>query len=310
MVEVRLHGALAAEFGKVFHFDIKTPQEAVRAIEAGRPGFRKRIMDLDRKGMVFRVRTKTHDYGNDDVHMTLGAQKRIDIIPIIAGASAGVRFVIGAVLAVYGFMTGNVYAMSAGVSLMMGSVAEWLTPTPKKNDVKKLESWAVSGPTNTVDQGTPVPIIYGEVLAGGYTISAGISVSEVNAHGGTAAAATIGGNPNIVAMTGGAGTYTVVVMLSAGTFALGEPYTYAWGFTGFALAADRRLVVGDKATMRLELDYILNEGDVVQDTGDVTVDVTGKDLAGEVASTPATIMVSSAQAVSVQVTAAIYGGGS
>lgn len=280
MVEVRLHGALAAEFGRVWHLDIQTPREAVSAIECARKGFRAAIAALDQAGMVFRVRSKTHDYDNDDVGMTLGDTKRIDIIPIVRGASAGVRFVIGAVLTVIGIMTLQPTLIKAGAVLMLGAVVEALTPVQKRPEQKNLQNWGISGPVNTVDQGLPVPVIYGEVLAGGYTISAGVTAAQLNPGGTLGPAVAIGGRVNYEIYTGAGGTYTVVVMLSASPFNMDEPYTFTWTKSGFAGATAQRMIGANLSTLRLELDYSIGGAAYTSDTGTVSLAVSGKASAG------------------------------
>jgi predicted phage tail protein len=282
MVEVRLHGALAAQFGRVWHFDIQTPREAVDAIEAARKGFRKAIMELDRLGMVFRVRTKNHDYDDDDVNTSLGRINRVDIIPIVRGASAGVRFVIGAVLTAIALVNplAAPYLLPAGLGLMLGAVTEWLTPTPKRDsEVNNAQSWTISGPTNTTEQGVPVPIIYGEVLTGSVPISAGLSASDLAPSGALTPFVTIGGQRDLSFWAGNAiGTYTLVFSFGAGPFNFVEPYTYAWSRTGFALASAVRLFGANTASFRLEVDYTVNTpGDTFSDTGNVALTMTGKD---------------------------------
>lgn len=279
MVEVRLHGPLAAQFGMVWNLDVGSPREAVAAIAAMKSGFRSAIMELSRKGMVFRVRSKNHDYCDDDIDLRLGSTRRLDIIPIVAGASAGIRFVIGATLVVVGVLNiaspWGVAALSTGASLMLGAVTEWLTPTPKRSDVTNAQSWQISGPTNNIDQGLPVPIIYGEVLTGSQPISAGISVSQATVDGSVDPMVTIGGNLDPVLLFRNAGPYTVVVILSASPFNLNEPFTYQWQVTGFAGAVAKRLSKVNEASMRLEIDYNLAELQTLDDPGQVTVTVTG-----------------------------------
>lgn len=305
------------QFGKVWNLDIASPREAVDAINSGHPGFKDAIMALDRKGMVFRVRSKTHDYDDTDVSTLLGTIKRIDIIPIVRGASAGVRFVIGAVLVVVGYLALGTpfaaaapYLVSAGISLMLGAVVEWLTPIPKKEDLKRLDSWTISGATNTVEQGAPVPVIYGEVLTGSYTISAGVSASEVIDGVGGVPVVQIGGNLSPAIMTGGGGTKTAVLSLSAGPFNMNEPYTYVWTKAGFALAGAIRVSNAGQATYRVELDYTLADDALVKDTGSVTVVVTGIAVDG----TGSAVSATATAAVSVSVDASLYivpsGGGS
>lgn len=279
MVEVRLHGALAEQFGRVWNLDILSPAEAVRAIECGRPGFRKAIMDLDRKGMVFRVRSKNHDYNDDDVQTHLGSVKRIDIIPIVRGASAGVRFVVGATLTAIGLYTGNNFLISAGVSLMLGAVTEWLTPKIKQEDVKNVNSWSFSGPVNPVDQGLPVPIVYGEVLAGSVPISAGIIVADLAPDESVAPYVAIGGTLDTTVWSNGFGAKTVKVRFGASTFNIADPMTYAWSYTGFAGSTAVRLIGSNKASLTLEVDFA---GDVfLTVTGSLSVAVNGKSSDGQ-----------------------------
>ena len=280
MVEVRLHGALAAQFGQRWELDIASPAEAVQAIEAGRPGFKKAILDLAAKGMVFRVRSKTHDYNNDDVAVNLGRTRRIDIIPVVEGASAALRFVIGAVLVVAGLFFQQPWMVSVGAGMMIGSVAEWLTPKVKKEDMKDgLKSWSISGPVDTADQGMPINVIYGEVLTTGYPISAGITIAETVA-GADNPSVEIGGRFDLWAAPGNGLPVTIVVALSASPVGLLEPFTYTWSYTGFATATAIRFVDSTGASMRLELDY---PGSAIYlgDTGSVSVSLLGKKGNGE-----------------------------
>lgn len=292
MVEVRLHGALAKDFGRVWHLDIKTPREAVDAIECGRPGFKDAIMDLDRRGMVFRVRSKTHDYDNEDVNATLGRTSRIDIIPIIRGASAGVRFVIGAVLTVAGtlltagFPVLGPMLMTTGISLMLGAVTEWLTPKVKREDEKNVQSWSISGASNIADQGMPVPVIYGEVLTGGTPISGAITVSDIGADGSTAPAVSIGGRFNYYEQVDQNKTYTAVILFSASAFNINDPLTYSWTKSGFTGASAVRLTKVNQATVRLEVDVdipvvVAPASYVFETTGNISVSCVGKSVSGD-----------------------------
>lgn len=304
MVEIRLHGALAREFGRVWILDIATVQEAVQAIDANIKGFRRRIIDLADKGMVFRVRSKHHDYDNDDVHTQLGSIERVDIIPVIVGANANVRFVVGAVLAVVGYAYAQPYLISAGVGLMLGSVVEWLTPSIKREDNsnKALQSWSVSGPTNTVDQGLPVPVIYGEVLTGAYAISGGISASQL-VNGAVTAQCLIGGTSEFADMTGGGGSFTSSVKLSVGVFNLSEPFTYSWSYTGFIGASAVRLTGAATPVIELQVDFSGLAGNTVTTyTGTVSVTVTGKSADN----TGTNITVSNNRLVSVSMDTTIY----
>ena len=70
-----------------------------------------------------------------------------------------------------------------GVSLVLGGVAQLISPTPKissgedsTNDPRK--SYSFSGIQNVARQGVPVPVVYGEMIVGSVTISAGINTED------------------------------------------------------------------------------------------------------------------------------------
>jgi len=288
MVEVRLHGALAAEFGMRWDLDIQTPREAVAAIEAGRPGFRAAIRKLDRNGMVFRVRTKAHDYSDDDVGATLGSTTRLDIIPIVRGSSAGIRFVVGAALLVYGGVTQNPYAISIGASLVFGAVTEWLTDIPKREEYSNVESWIFSGPANTVQQGATVPVIYGEVLTGSQVISAGISAADLSPEGSTGPFVSIGGRTDYDFVSDRTGWHTIVASLTMAPSNMQEPYEILWAYTGFP-GLTVSMSGQTTSNLKLSVSFELTNSEVPQTTaGSATVTVTGTNISDKTSATVST----------------------
>lgn len=281
MVEIRLHGALARDYGRVWHLEISTVQEAVDAISRAKKGFKQAIMRLDRMGMVFRVRSKDHDLSNDEASLSLGSIERIDIIPILRGASAGVRFIIGAALTVVGFYTGNPYLIGSGVSLMLGSVAEMLAPTPKRQESgKSLQSWGYQGPSNSAESGQCIPLIFGEVLVGSVPISTGISTARVTPDDSTESIVTIGGRLDNNFMPFFSSPVSYELLFSASTYNIADPVTYSWSVTGFALA-DSKSVVQTGATVKLTLTYSRTQGSSIADTGTVTVVADGLETTGD-----------------------------
>lgn len=192
MVEIRLHGPLAAQFGRVWNLEVSTPAEALRAIEANAKGFLKKIAELDKAGLGFRLKANTHDLAEEELTCRIGRTlKRLDIIPVVRGSSSVTRIIIGAALIAVAIMrpqmlafigtTGFSMVGSVGASLVIGGISELLAPKIGTSDVSSdgTQTWTLNGPGNTVDQGYPVPVIYGEVLTGGYVVSAGMSVAEV-----------------------------------------------------------------------------------------------------------------------------------
>jgi predicted phage tail protein len=95
-------------------------------------------------------------------------------------------FAPGAALASAAFTLGSqavTVIAGIGLSLVLGGVAQLLTPTPKlsQDEGDPRKSFSFSGIQNTNRAGVPVPVVYGETLVGSVVISAGIDIVQVAA---------------------------------------------------------------------------------------------------------------------------------
>jgi predicted phage tail protein len=144
----------------------------------------------------YRVSIGTYDIDLEELHHPAG-QAPISFVPVVAGAGAVGRIIAGIALIALSFLiiplgiaaagAGIATAVGlAGASLVLGGIAQLLTPTPKvaqgvdkQDDPRK--SYSFSGIQNTSRQGTPVPIVYGETVVGSVVISAGIDTVQVAA---------------------------------------------------------------------------------------------------------------------------------
>jgi predicted phage tail protein len=121
---------------------------------------------------------------------------------LTAGAGAGFlglgQSVLGAVGPFAGGLTQGFILGSAassalgfiGASLVIGGVAQMLSPTAAATSLNTAggtgsggssdprESYSFNGVQNVSRQGVPVPIIFGEVVCGSITVSAGIDVAQ------------------------------------------------------------------------------------------------------------------------------------
>ena len=72
-----------------------------------------------------------------------------------------------------------------GASLALQGVSEMLFPMPKPKEFKSEQdpqlSFSFSGTQNTSRAGTPVPIVYGEIVTGSVVISGAIDTQQVQA---------------------------------------------------------------------------------------------------------------------------------
>lgn len=191
--KIRLYGALAKFVGKrVLLADVASAAEAVRYLIANWP-------ELEQHMIQYEYQVKVGGIGIDqsELHYPSGRQE-IKIIPVVSGAGgatgriiAGVALVtLSLLFAPAGALASSAFTLGAtavnigvgiGVSLILGGVAQMLTPTPKLNTKKESdprESYSFSGIQNVSRQGVPVPIIYGEIMTGSVVVSAEIDVEQ------------------------------------------------------------------------------------------------------------------------------------
>ena len=188
--KIKLYGKLAKFIGhRVLEADVATAAEAVRFLVANWPELERHMADQH-----YRVSVGTYDLDLEELHDPAG-QQEIKIVPVMAGAGTVGRIIAGVALIALSFIPGfaawagpTAYALITGIgaSLVLGGVAQLLTPTPKvptgpdtQNDPRK--SYSFSGIQNTSRQGVPVPIVYGETIVGSVVISAGIDTVQVQA---------------------------------------------------------------------------------------------------------------------------------
>ena len=190
--KIRLYGQLAKFVGhRVLEADVATAAEAVRFLVTNWPELERHMADRH-----YRVRTAATDLGEEDLHCPMGQELRI--IPVIAGAGAVGRILLGAALIIGSFFTAGAtigllglakpIAVSSvlgfvGANLVLSGIAQLLTPTPSvnKDEGDPRKSFSFSGVQNTSRAGLPVPVVYGEMLVGSVVVSAGIDIVQVAA---------------------------------------------------------------------------------------------------------------------------------
>jgi predicted phage tail protein len=191
--KIKLYGKLAKFIGhRVLEADVATAAEAVRFLLANWPEAEAHMSDQH-----YRVSIGTYDIDLEELHHPAGAAP-ISFVPVVAGAGALGRILIGALLIAGAFFTGgatigllglaapvavSTVLAGVGITLILGGVAQLLTPTPKisQDEGDPRKSFSFSGIQNTSRAGVPVPVVYGETLVGSVVISAGIDIVQVSA---------------------------------------------------------------------------------------------------------------------------------
>ena len=198
--KVKLYGKLAEFVGhKEFEVQVDNVAKAVSFLIHNFPGLEEHMSP-----QYYQVKVGNYDIDKDEIDYPVGRED-IHFIPVIAGAGGGTRkFLLGAALigvafmlpvavpfaplkfgGLSGFVGANSLIANIGLGLALSGVSEMLFPLPKPQDFNSEEdpqlSFSFSGIQNTSRAGTPVPIVYGEIITGSVVISAATDVNQVEA---------------------------------------------------------------------------------------------------------------------------------
>lgn len=200
---IRLHGELGRLFGRVHRLAVQSSAEAVRALGILFPEFKAYLANSRDRGLAFAVFYGKRNIGQDELTHPPGAAE-IRIAPVVQGSKngGGLQTVLGVVLiAVASYFTMGLAAGAAGstalfgtasaawttvgmvgISLAIGGVAQMITGQQAKIDSSEAAdnrpSYNFSGIKNTVTQGNPVPLCYGEMTTGSAQLSLGIRAED------------------------------------------------------------------------------------------------------------------------------------
>jgi predicted phage tail protein len=202
--KLKLYGELAKFVGhKEFEIQVDSLAKAVSFLVNNFPQVEKYM-----NPKYYQVKVGNYAVNEEEIHHPIG-QEDIHIVPVISGAGSGTgKFLLGAALIAgaffvpvaagkiglaAGFKAGtlaNVGLLSKsmlylGASLAIQGVTEMLFPLPKPQEFKSEQdpqlSFSFSGTQNTSRAGTPVPIVYGEIITGSVVISGAIDTQQVQA---------------------------------------------------------------------------------------------------------------------------------
>jgi len=198
--KLKLYGELAEFVGhKEFEIQVDSLGRAVSFLVNNFPQVEKYM-----NPQYYQVKVGNYAVDEEEIHHPIG-QEDIHIVPVISGAGRGIgKVLLGAALIAGAFMlpgglaakgftlkgglTGAWLGKSMvylGASIALMGVSEMLFPLPKPKEFKSEQdpqlSFSFSGTQNTSRAGTPVPIVYGEIVTGSVVISGAIDTQQVQA---------------------------------------------------------------------------------------------------------------------------------
>lgn len=182
---IYLKGKMGKLFGEHWKLNASTVREAMNGIDVQREGKLKQyLIDCTEKGIEFTVQRGEDFLEYDNLQMELGNDDIIITpLPVGAGKTAGrIKAIIGIALIIIGIfalMSGNPilaagawYLIGAGALLASIGIVEMLIPDTPSNS---KDGYLFNGPENSVKQGIPVPLCYGELIVGGAPINFGFT---------------------------------------------------------------------------------------------------------------------------------------
>ena len=202
--KLKLYGELAEFVGhKEFEIQVDSLAKAVSFLVNNFPQIEKYM-----NPQYYQVKVGNYAVNEEEIHHPIG-QEDIHIVPVISGAGSGTgKILLGAALIAGAFLTGGVTAagffggagvtgslagagfltkaaIGIGGALVLSGVSDMLFPLPKPKEFKSEQdpqlSFSFSGTHNTSRAGTPVPIVYGEIVTGSVVISGAIDTQQVQA---------------------------------------------------------------------------------------------------------------------------------
>lgn len=223
LTTVYLVGSLGKAVGRSeWKLDVKSPAEAIRAIDINTRGALARHLSGPARDRMYRMALQKRDNLIDVKEATnRSGRSTIYIMPTLRGRNSGAgKIFAGIALLVLTYFTGGLaagasgwagagaattaagvttagsltlagsIAIGFGISLVLGGISQLLTPGaqgPNANP-EQAQSTAFPGNATTVVQGTPVPIVYGRALVSPVPVAITITNNDVS----TSAAGTQG----------------------------------------------------------------------------------------------------------------------
>jgi len=191
MQSVYLIGGIE-KFGSYWEAECSNIKDIFKLIDCQTPGFRKYLIDAAEAGVGFEIQ-RGNDFLEEPEELLLSLNSEdIVITEVPSGSkSAGAKILAAVAIIALTFVvgpgiTGSLSELAAGtakfgayatvaatqvaLSLAIGGITQLLAPGPQ-TDEGTDPSYLFNGPQNTIAQGVPVPVAYGELIVGGLPVS-------------------------------------------------------------------------------------------------------------------------------------------
>ena len=225
---VRLMGDLGERYGfEHTYFNLRTPGEAIKLLCVNYPKLQEELVHAHEHGIGYQLVQADFALDYPDLQLPMGSNDLV-LTPVVAGSGgstgkilAGVAIIalsfgIGAIASagvalggLAGIGTVGTAFVGVGASLVLGGIAQMLSPQPRlpvngsqfqgvgggggsrfagttrtdgfQSDIRGsdgTQSYAYTGAANSVGVGATIPVVYGKALVGSHLLSANIEVTD------------------------------------------------------------------------------------------------------------------------------------
>ena len=217
IVKIKFHGNLGKRLKrKNWDLAVSSVREAFRAVDVlSKRKLTKCLIKDTEKNLKYQIKVNnkpvdTSGIDYEDLSSVYTSElcikrkiKNIDIIPVLEGSGGGggggfLMALIGVILIIAAIPTGGAslamfaeltalqtLGMVAGFGLLAGGISMLLAKPPKFDDFREIEStkkstsYLFGGPTNTANEGGPIPVGYGRLIAGSQVIQTSLLVRQM-----------------------------------------------------------------------------------------------------------------------------------
>lgn len=171
MIQLHLHGILGHKYGKLHKFAVKSPKDIINAMEANFPEFRKDLKDLALQNVHYTFVCDNKWLKGNSLSENKIKNAKIDMIPSVLGSGV---VVIGKITLL--MIVNFVVAIGSAVFsyIQSGKVEFPKIPGATGTSTALNRSLAFSNRENIVEQGGPVPLVYGRLKVGSLVIQSSV----------------------------------------------------------------------------------------------------------------------------------------
>jgi predicted phage tail protein len=169
MTEVHFHGILAKKYGKVHKVALSKPKDLLFAMEANHDDFPLELKKLAQKNIHYTFVVNDRWVKNNEQFS--GKIAKLDFVPIILG-SGPTGFAIASIVV---SLASAVYSY-----IQAGKVEYPKIPGAEGTSAALSRSLAFNNRENILEQGNPVPLVYGRLRVGSFVIQSTVKSFPLN----------------------------------------------------------------------------------------------------------------------------------